>query len=379
MRVERQIQFWLVAALIFALLLWLLSGVLLPFVAGLALAYLLDPLATRLERLGMSRLIASLVIVGISGLLIFSAVVALLPLLLKQAAQFIERMPAYASQLVELLGRYGDQISARITPALDFLGLSPLGADTDSGLPKTGDLVGQGASWLGTLLASIWQGGQAIVSLVSLLVITPIVMFYLLVDWGRLLATLDTLVPVHHREIVRGLAREIDAAMAGFIRGQSLVCLFLGLWYGLGFTLVGLNFGMLIGITAGVLSFIPYVGSITALILSVAVALVQGPGWTLLILVLAVQLTGQFIEGNILTPRFVGGAVGLHPVWVMFALLAFGSLFGFTGLILAVPVAAVIGVLTRFAVRQYRGSPLYTGDVGTGDVGRPPKEPDCFP
>jgi predicted PurR-regulated permease PerM len=162
--------------------------------------------------------------------------------------------------------------------------------------------------------------------------------------------------------------------MAGFIRGQSFVCLFLGLWYGLGFTMVGLNFGMLIGITAGVLSFVPYVGSLTGLILSVGVALVQGPGWSLLGMVLAVQFAGQFIEGNILTPRFVGEAVGLHPVWVMFALLAFGSLFGFTGLILAVPIAAIIGVLIRFGVGQYRISPMYTGVVA-----RPPKDPDNIP
>ena len=374
MRVERQIQFWLVAALVTAALLWLLSGVMMPFAAGLALAYLLDPVASRLQRIGMSRLVASLLIVGISGLLIFSAVVSLLPLLLKQAAQFIERLPAYATQLTDLFGRYGDEINERLKPALDFLGLPSLGGDNDAGLPKTSDLVSQGARWFGTLFSSLWQGGQALIGIVSLLVITPIVTFYLLVDWPRLLSTLDSLVPVHHRDVVRRLAREIDGAMAGFLRGQSLVCLFLGLWYGLGFTMVGLNFGMLIGITAGVLSFIPYVGSLTGLILSVGVALVQGPGWGLLGLVLVVQFTGQFIEGNILTPRFVGGAVGLHPVWVMFALLAFGSLFGFTGLILAVPIAAIIGVLTRFGVGQYKVSTLYTGEAP-----RPPKDPGDFP
>jgi predicted PurR-regulated permease PerM len=374
MKVERQIQFWLGAALVIAALLWLLSGVILPFAAGLTLAYLLNPVASRLERLGVSRLVASLLIVGIAAVVIFSAVVALLPLLIKQAAQFIERLPFYASQLADLLGRYGDQISGRLQPALEFFGLTARAGEGDAGLPKTGDLVSQGARWLGTLVASLWQGGQAILSLVSLLVITPIVTFYLLVDWRRLVSTLDDLVPVRQREVVRGLAREIDVVMAGFIRGQSFVCLFLGLWYGLGFTMVGLNFGMLIGITAGVLSFIPYVGSITGLILSVGVALVQGPGWGLLGLVLAIQFTGQFIEGNILTPRFVGEAVGLHPVWVMFALLAFGSLFGFTGLILAVPIAAVIGVLTRFGVGQYRVSPLYTG-AGL----RAPKDPDIIP
>ncbi|MBX9758627.1 MAG: AI-2E family transporter [Beijerinckiaceae bacterium] len=374
MKVERQIQFWLGTALILAVLLWLLSSVLLPFAAGMTLAYLLDPIATRLQRMGMSRLVASLLIVGISGLLIFSAVIAFLPLLLKQAAQFLERLPAYAGQLADLIGRYGEQIGGRLQPVLDYLGLQPASGDADPSLPKPGDLVGQGAKWLGTLLSSLWQGGQALVGVASLLVITPVVTFYLLLDWRRLLTTLDNLVPVHHREIVRGLAREIDAAMAGFIRGQSFVCLFLGLWYGLGFTMVGLNFGMLIGITAGFLSFIPYVGSLVGLILSVGVAIVQGPGWGLLAMVLAVQFSGQFIEGNILTPRFVGGAVGLHPVWIMFALLAFGSLFGITGLILAVPIAAVIGVLTRFGVGQYRASPLYTGEQR-----RLPKDADEFP
>lgn len=374
MKVERQIQFWLATAIVFAVLLWLLSSVLLPFAAGMTLAYLLDPIATRLQRMGVSRLVASLLIVGISGLLIFSAVVAFLPILLKQAAQFLERLPTYAGQLADLIGRYGDQIGGRLQPVLEYFGLESSIADADPSLPKPADLVGQGAKWMGALLSSLWQGGQALVGVVSLLVVTPVVTFYLLLDWRRLLTTLDNLVPVHHREVVRGLAREIDGAMAGFLRGQSMVCLFLGLWYGLGFTMVGLNFGMLIGITAGFLSFIPYVGSIVGLILSVGVAIVQGPGWGLLAMVLAVQFTGQFIEGNILTPRFVGGAVGLHPVWIMFALLAFGSLFGFTGLILAVPIAAVIGVLTRFGVGQYRASPLYTGEKT-----RSPKDVDEFP
>lgn len=360
MAVERQVQFWLAAGLLFALFLWLLAGVLLPFVAGLVLAYLLDPLAIRLQRLGLSRLVASLLIVGISGVLIIGALVALLPILATQSAQFIERLPANITRLQDIVSRYGADLGGFLHPALDFLGIQAQ-QNAEQTQQSAGELVGQGANWAGTVLSSLWKGGQAIVGVISLLVITPVVAFYLLVDWNRLLATLDGLVPIRQRDVVRSLACEIDTAMAGFIRGQSFVCLFLGLWYGLGFTLVGLNFGLLIGITAGVLSFIPYVGSLTGLFLSVAVALVQGPGWGLLALVLVVQVTGQFIEGNILTPRFVGSAVGLHPVWVILALLAFGSLFGMTGLILAVPIAAAIGVLTRFAVRQYKASPLYTG------------------
>lgn len=374
MSLERKVQFWLAAAALLALSLWLLSDVLLPFVAGLVLAYLLDPLATRMERSGASRMVASLLIVGISGLLIFAALVALAPVLAGQSAQFLERLPAIVARLQEIISRYGADLGALLKPAFEYFGVGAAASGGETPTPSAGEIVGQGANWAGTVLSSLWKGGQAVIGVLSLLVITPVVAFYMLVDWPRLLATLDALVPLHQREVVRRLAREMDAAMSGFIRGQSFVCVFLGLWYGLGFTLVGLNFGLLIGITAGVLSFIPYVGSLTGLFLSVAVALVQGPGWGLLGMVLVVQGLGQFIEGNILTPRFVGNAVGLHPVWVMLALLAFGSLFGVTGLILAVPIAAAIGVLTRFAVREYKASTLYTGAPP-----RAPKDPDIIP
>ncbi len=363
MSIERQIAFWLGAAALLGLFLWALSGVILPFAAGLTLAYLLDPTATRLQKLGMSRLVASLLIVGLGGIVIFMALIALAPTLIGQSAQFLERLPSYVTKLQALLSQHGAELFARAKPALDFLGIGATPDGAEANLPSAGDLVGQGARWAATLLGSLWQGGQAVLGIVSLLVITPVVAFYLLLDWPRLVAGLDNLAPINHREIVRDLAREMDSAMSGFIRGQSLVCLFLGVWYGVGFTLAGLHFGLLIGITAGVLSFIPYVGSLTGLILSVSVALVQGP-WSLLGVVLAIQFVGQFIEGNILTPRFVGEAVGLHPVWIMFALLAAGSLAGFTGLILAVPLAAIIGVLTRFGVRQYLGSSLYLGAAG---------------
>src|SRR5436305_1762877 len=193
------------------------------------------------------------------------------------------------------------------------------------------------------------------------------VAFYMLLDGDRMIATLDTLIPPRNRADVHAIAHEIDRALAGFVRGQSLVCLFLGLWYGIGLSLIHLNFGLLIGLSAGLLSFIPYVGSLTALILSSIVAIVQGwPEWKLLILTLAVVLTGQFLEGYMLSPKLVGSSVGLHPVWVIFALLAFGSLFGFTGLIMAVPVAAAAGVVLRYLVRRYRASELYLGRAETG-------------
>jgi predicted PurR-regulated permease PerM len=206
--------------------------------------------------------------------------------------------------------------------------------------------------------------GEALITLVSLLVVTPIVAFYMLLDWHKMIATIDNLIPPRNREIVRTLTRQIDAAVAGFLRGQSLVCLCLGIWYGVGLSLIRLNFGLLIGISAGALSFIPYVGSLTALILSSVVAIVQGwPDWRLLAMSLFVILVGQFLEGNILSPKLVGESAGLHPVWLIFALLAFGSLFGFTGVITAVPFAAAAGVILRFAMQRYRESNFYT-EVG---------------
>jgi predicted PurR-regulated permease PerM len=224
-------------------------------------------------------------------------------------------------------------------------------------------LATQGVGWLTTFLKSLWSGGRALVSLFSLIVVTPVVAFYLIYDWHRMLKTVDGWVPVHQRATVRQLAREIDAAIAGFVRGQSAVCLILGSFYAVALTLSGLNFGLLIGLISGLITFIPYVGSMTGLILSLGVAVAQfWPDYTSILIVLGIFLVGQFLEGNVLAPKLVGESVGLHPVWLIFALLAFGYLFGFVGLLVAVPLAATIGVLARFALRRYLESSLYTGE-----------------
>ena len=239
---------------------------------------------------------------------------------------------------------------------------------------SVGDFVSQGAQWLLNALRSLVSGGAAIFSFLSFLVITPVVAFYMLVDWNKMVATIDDWLPLDHRDTLRAIAAEINHALAGFIRGQSLVCLFLGLWYGIGLTLIGLDFGFLIGVIAGVLSFIPYVGSLTALVLSIGVSLVQGwPSLTLFVEALAVVLVGQFLEGNVISPKLVGGSIGLHPVWLMFSLFAFGELFGFTGLLIAVPAAAALGVLARHLIGLYLKSPLYRGGTGrAGDAVTPP-------
>src|ERR671916_2256020 len=352
MPAQRQVGFWLLALLLVALAVYVLRDVLLPFVAGLALAYLLDPVADRFERLGLGRLGATLLILVLFVVLFVVALVLVAPLIAHQLAGFIGKLPGYVARLQSLIVEQGG-------PLLERFGGPEALAEMQSSI---GNLVGQGAAWFGRFLQGLWSGGQAIISIFALLVVTPVVAFYLLIDWNRMVGTIDAWVPVRHRDTVRRLAREIDDAIAGFVRGQTAVCLILGTFYAVALSLIGLNFGALIGMVSGLLTFIPYVGSLTGLVLSVGVALVQfWPDWSMILATLAIFVFGQFIEGNVLSPKLVGDAVGLHPVWLMFALVAFGSLFGFVGLLLSVPLAAAAGVLARFALRRYLASPLYHG------------------
>lgn len=349
---QKPLVFWLGALALFGLGLYVFSGILLPFVAGLALAYFLDPVADRLERIGFSRLWATVVILGVFILVFVLALLLLAPLLASSLADFAAKVPGYAQRLQQLLVERG-------TPYLQRLGPNFQPPDLQGSL---GDFIGKGVAWLGDVLRSLWSGSQTLIGIVSLVVVTPVVAFYLLVDWDRMIAQVDTWTPPRYRPTVRELARDINEAIGGFIRGQSLVCLLLGAWYAIGLLLCGLNFGFLIGMLAGLISFIPYVGSLTGLVLATSVAIVQfWPDWVMVGAVLAVFFSGQFLEGNILSPKLVGEAIGLHPVWLMFALFAFGALFGFVGLLLAVPMAATVGVLARFALKRYLASPIYTG------------------
>jgi predicted PurR-regulated permease PerM len=344
-----QAAFWIGALLILLLFLWIFSGILLPFILGMALAYLLDPFADRLERAGMSRFWATISILLLSVLLIALVGLIIVPLLISQLSGFLERLPSYVAELQALFNRF------RRTELGRYFGTSAEGSSVDQ-------VVAQGAAWFASVLGSVWAGGRAIINAVSLIVVTPVVAFYLVYDWDRMLARIDGLLPREHASTIRHLGREIDAAIAGFIRGQGAVCLTLGLFYALSLSIVGLNFGFLIGSVAGLISFVPFVGSIVGFVVSVGVAIVQyWPEWPWILLVAGIFAVGQFLEGNILQPRLVGSSIGVHPVWLMFALFAFGSLFGFVGVLLAVPVTAAIGVLVRFALEQYRRSGIYHG------------------
>jgi predicted PurR-regulated permease PerM len=301
--------------------------------------------------LGINRLLAALLIITFVVLTLIYIILLVAPIVGGQLSSFIESVPGNVTKLQALLS----------DPSRPWIQkLMGVGFNADKSI---GDLVTQGVGWLTAFLHSLWSGGRALVSVFSLVVVTPVVAFYLIFDWHRMIRTVDGWIPIQHRDTVRGLAREIDAAISGFLRGQSAVCLILGSFYAVALTLIGLNFGLLIGLIAGLITFVPYIGSMTGLVLSLGVAVAQfWPDYGSILMVLAVFLIGQFVEGNVLSPKLVGESVGLHPVWLIFALLAFGYLFGFVGLLVAVPLAATIGVLCRFALRHYLQSSFYTGE-----------------
>ena len=348
---RRQVYFWTGTLLLCVLLLWLFSSILLPFVLGMVIAYLLDPVADWFERRGFSRLMATIIILFLFISIFVAVILIVVPVISSQIANFAKRVPEYLDRLQDLA------VAARSGP-LAFLFTSE-----ESTLEQDfAQLVSDSSALFTSFLQQVWSSSLAVVNFVSLFVVTPVVAFYMLLDWDHMVAKVDSWVPRQHRTTVRRIARDMDRSIAGFVRGQGSVCLILGTYYAVGLTLLGLNFGLLIGLFAGLISFIPYIGSMLGLVLSIGVALVQfWPDWPWIIGVAAVFFSGQFFEGNILQPKLVGASVGLHPVWLMFALFAFGALFGFVGLLIAVPASAAIGVLARFGLSQYLQSELYNG------------------
>jgi predicted PurR-regulated permease PerM len=349
---RQQAFFWTGAVVVFGLFLFVFSDILLPFIAGMALAYFLDPVADRLERLGFSRLWATIVILLAFVVLLVLALMIIVPVLTNQFADLMKNMPDYIGRLQGLVTSFD--------PAWIEKTLGVSAGQLKDGLNS---LMTEAIGFVTSLFKSLWSSGLAIINIVSLFVVAPVVAFYMLLDWDRMVATVDSWVPREHVATVRAIASEIDRSIAGFVRGQGTLCLILGIYYALGLTVIGLNFGLLIGLLAGLISFIPYVGSLTGLVLALGVAFVQfWPDWMWIAAVAGVFFVGQFIEGNILQPKLVGSSVGVHPVWLMFALLAFGALFGFVGLLVAVPCAAAIAVIMRFAIARYKASPLYRGE-----------------
>ncbi|MBO6603625.1 MULTISPECIES: AI-2E family transporter [Paracoccaceae] len=350
--VKQQMIYWGIALAMFFVILWALGDVILPFLVGGAIAYFLDPVADWLERKGFTRIWATVLISLVAILVVVVAALIVIPLLVSQLTGLIAAAP-------ELFERLRDFLTTRFPQLMDEN--SPL-RDSLAAISET--LQSRGGELVNGLLSS----AMSVLNFIVFIVVVPVVSFYLLWDWDRMVARVDDLLPRDHRPVIRRLAKDIDRTLASFVRGQGTVCLILGTFYAVSLMIVGLQFGVVVGFVAGLISFIPYVGALFGGALALGLALFQFWGeWWWILAVAAIFQVGQLVEGNILTPNLVGGSVGLHPVWLIFALSAFGSVFGFVGLLVAVPVAAAIGVLIRFGVEQYKQSLLYRGLDNPGD------------
>ena len=367
MSLRNQVLVWAALFVGAILLLWVFRSILLPFVVGLTLAYLLNPVVNWLQKVGIGRSWgAMLSLTGVLVLLV-GLLLALVPLVGAQIGGLVSRLPSYVSDLQALLREWMPQFTEWIGPER--------AAQLEGSLA---DMIGRGVEFAGLLTATLASSGLTVVSTIVVLFITPVVAFYLLVDWEGMLKRGDELLPRNYRDEIRGVLRDIDNAMAGVIRGQGGVILVLCVYYCTALTVAGLNYGLAIGLIGGLLSFVPYVGFLVGFALSMTIALVQfwPDQWIFVLIVLAVYLVGQFLEANILYPKLVGQSININPVWLMFALFAFALLFGFVGLLLAVPLAAITGVLTRYALAKYQQSSLY---LGSDEAHEPPPAPAPAP
>ena len=348
--VKDQIKYWTIAASILLIFLWFLGDILLPFVLGAALAYLLDPIVDRLERLGLGRVFGTTSILLAALFVLFFIFLLLIPLVIDQFRLLTTAAPNLVNSVHALVL---NQI-ASIAPESEALNST------------VSNLSTMAQEKLGIIFGSVMASAISLIDIIMLMVITPVVAVYLLVDWDRILGKINELLPLDHAPVIRSLASEIDSTLSAFVRGMIAVCLVLGIYYATALTIIGLEFGLIIGLIAGLVSFIPYVGALLGGILAIGLALMQFWGeFQAVALVIGIFIVGQIFEGNILTPKLVGNSVGLHPVSLILALSLFGAFFGFVGLLLAVPLAATAGVILRFLVQNYKTSRLYLGEHGS--------------
>lgn len=350
-KISRNWMFWLALLVFFCVSIYVLRSVLLPFVAGIIIGYLLDPITSKFEKLGLNRTIATVLVMFLMVIILFPLLILLVGVIDEQLGQFIASVPAYLSSLLKKIEPLFTELQSRF-PSLE--------ADKIKMYIRSN--MANGLKLVGSILRGVITSGFAFFNIISLILITPVVAFYMLRDWDKFVSKVDSLLPQQSKESIQTQAREIDHILAGFIRGQLSVCVLLGTFYAVGLYLAGLDLGVLVGFIAGIISFIPYVGTITGFIVSMAIAFAQFSDPVQILQVAGVFAVGQFLEGNFLTPKLVGDSVGLHPVWIMFALLSGGVLLGFLGLMIAVPVAAIIGVLLRHAIENYKKSSLYLED-----------------
>ncbi len=340
--------FWAVGIALCILALWLLSGILLPFVAGFTIAYFLNPPCDRLERLRLPRGAAAAIVLLGFVLAVALVFLVLVPLIETQVIDLVRRFPSFVdiarSELNSLMGFFQERLSPE-----DYAKLRD----------AVGVKLGDAFSWVGRLLQGTLSSSLALFNILSLVFVTPVVAFFLLRDWHRIVRRVDSWLPRPHAETIRAQAALVDATLAGFIRGQATVCALMAAFYAAALSIAGLDFGLFVGLLVGVLIFIPFLGGAFGAGLALLLAVTQFASWTSVAVIAAIFVVGQAAESNLLTPRLIGKRVNLHPVWVIFSLLAFSNLFGLLGLLIAVPVAAIIGVLTRFALQRYLASPIY--------------------
>lgn len=348
---SRRWQLFAIAAVI-VYLIWLLSPVLMPFAIAAMLAYLGDPLADRLERFGLNRMWAATIVFVVLMIAVFGVLLLLVPLIARQVENLVTNLP-----------RYGEWAQHVVWPWLQtHLHLDPHLFDSDRLVAAVKSHIGSLGSVATVVLGKVSRSGLSVVMWLTNLVLIPVVAFYLLRDWDRMVSKLDGMLPRSIQPTVAYLAHEADKILGAFVRGQLLVMLGLGVFYGAGLGLVGLAVGPLIGMVAGLLSFVPYLGFIIGFVAAIVAALVQYGDWVHLLLVCGVFIIGQLLEGYVLVPKLVGDKIGLHPVAVIFAVLAGGYLFGFFGILLALPAASVIMVLLRYLLERYRHSELYNNE-----------------
>lgn len=351
MRVERQVIFWLAAAIVLVLLIALLRGVILPFVAGIVIAYFLSPLADRLTQWGLPRGIAATLIVAAFACVLAAAIIFLVPLLVSQAQQFAAALPDEIRRLRALIETW----------AREQLGVNY--PEFEAGMDRSAQALTENmSSFAGYIASSLWSQGRALFDFLSLLLVTPLVVFYVLIDWHPMLAKINSWLPRDHAATIRKLASEVNSAVSAFIRGQGTVCLVLAVYYAVALASTGLRYGLLVGLATGLMSFVPFVGWALGLITATTIAFVQFWPETMPILtVVAIFGFAQVLDAGFLSPKIVGSKIGLHPVWLIFSLFVFSYLFGFVGVLVAVPIAAATGVLVRFALQVYLASPVYSG------------------
>ncbi len=344
--VKTQMIAWSLIFGVLILMLWMLGNVVLPFVIGAGLAYFLDPVADRLEAMGLTRALAVSLITLVALIVVIAAFLIVVPTLIEQAIALVKVAPQLAKDLNAFL-------SERFPALLDH----------DTAAHRTLMSLGQTIEQKGAgLINSAITSAASLINVLILMFVVPIVAVYLLYDWDRLVAAVDDLLPRDHIQEIRQVAGDIDKTLAGFIRGMGTVSLILGSYYAVALMFAGLPFGLVVGAFAGLVTFIPYVGALMGGALAIGLALFQFWGdWLHIAIIALIFMLGQFAEGNFLTPKLVGSSVGLHPVWLIFAISVFGSLFGFVGMLVAVPVTAAIGVVMRYAIARYKHSLLYLG------------------